>query len=232
MKTLGLIGGMSWESTAKYYQLLNAGVKEMRGGLHSAPLIIYSVDFDLIAQLQHQNNWQALSDNLVDIAHKLQRAGADAIMICTNTMHKVAPQIIENTDIPVLHIADAVVSACRLQGITKVGLLGTQFTMEQPFLRDHIAKNNIAVIVPNLSQRQLVHHVIYQELCQGIVTDESKIAYQGVIKDLQQRGAQAVILGCTEIGLLITENDSALPVLDTTVLHASAGIEFILSQDE
>ena len=229
MHTIGLIGGMSWESTALYYRLLNEGIKARCGGLHSAPLILHSVDFAEIAALQHDNNWPALTTALCDIAKKLEQAGAKGLLICTNTMHKVAANITEVVQIPVIHIGDAIIAACKEQGYQRVALLGTAFTMEQPFLKDHLSAGGLDVMVPDEADRRIVHQVIYDELCQGKVLDSSRQQYQRIIEQLKQRGAQAVILGCTEIGLLIAPQDSSLPVLDTTELHANSAVDFMLS---
>lgn len=229
MKTIGLIGGMSWESTALYYRLINQDIKQRCGGLHSAPLILHSVDFAGIAELQHNNDWQALSDALCSIAEKLEQAGAEALMICTNTMHKVAKDITNVVQIPVLHIGDAILAACNARSITKVGLLGTAFTMEQPFLRDYLSAGGLDVLVPDEYERQTVHNVIYEELCQGKVLDASRAQYQQIIESLKQHGAEAVILGCTEIGLLIAQRDVSIPALDTTELHAALAVDFIVS---
>ncbi len=220
---------MSWESTALYYRLINQDVKQRCGGLHSAPLILHSVDFTGIAELQHNNDWHTLSDTLCSIAKKLEQAGAEALMICTNTMHKVAKDITNVVQIPVLHIGDAILAACHAQSITKVGLLGTAFTMEQPFLKAYLSDGGLDVLVPDESGRQTVHNVIYDELCQGKVFDASRAQYQQIIESLKERGAQAVILGCTEIGLLIAQRDVSLPVLDTTELHAKLAVDFIVS---
>lgn len=227
MKTLGLIGGMSWESTQVYYQHINRGVKNRLGGLHSAPLILHSVNFAEIAELQHENNWAALAEVLTNIGVNLEKAGAEGLLICTNTMHKVADNIAKMVQIPVLHIGDAIINACNQNQYSRVGLLGTQFTMEQPFLRRHLEQAGLEVIVPDEQGRALVHDVIYQELCQGIIKSQSKEAYQRVIDQLRDNGAQAVILGCTEISLLVAPEDSSIPVLDTTMLHAQMAVDFI-----
>ena len=227
MKTLGLIGGMSWESTQVYYQHINRGVKNHLGGLHSAPLILHSVNFAEIAELQHQNDWVALAEVLANIGVNLEKAGAEGILICTNTMHKVAENIAKVVQIPVLHIGDAVINACQQKQYSRVGLLGTRFTMEQPFLRRHLEQAGLEVMVPEEQGRALVHDVIYQELCQGIIKSQSKEAYRRVIDQLRDNGAQAVILGCTEISLLVAPEDSSIPVLDTTMLHAQMAVDFI-----
>ncbi|GGF68050.1 aspartate/glutamate racemase family protein [Alteromonas lipolytica] len=230
MKTVGLIGGMSWESSVLYYQQINRLVLQHKGGLHSAPLILHSVDFAEIARLQHADDWEQLGNYLADIAKGLEAAGASALAICTNTMHKVAPQIAKVVRIPLLHIGDAVLNACKKEGFLRVGLLGTQFTMEQPFLKDHLAQGGLEVLVPSPAERQEVHRVIYEELCRGIITDDSLQRYLAIIDNLRQQGAEAVVLGCTEIGLLVNADQSPLPVLDTTALHAQSVAAFMLAE--
>lgn len=229
MKTVGLIGGMSWESSLIYYQRINSQVKLRKGGLHSAPLILYSVDFAEIARLQHENNWAAMGDYLADIGQKLEKAGAAALVICTNTMHKLAPQIANVVRIPLLHIGDAVVNASRQQGFQRLGLLGTRFTMEQPFLRDHLTQAGLSVLLPSEPDRAEIHRVIYEELCKGIIRPESLDFYLAAIGKLKQAGAEAVILGCTEIGLLVSPAQSPIPVLDTALLHADSVVDFMLA---
>lgn len=230
MKTVGLIGGMSWESSLTYYQCINQQIKQRKGGLHSAPLILYSVDFAHIAELQHNNDWQKLADYLASVGESLEKAGADALAICTNTMHKVAPQIANVVRIPLLHIGDALIAESRAQGFSRLGLLGTAFTMEQGFLRDHLTAGGLSVLVPETTERQDVHRVIYEELCRGIIRKESLSRYLQIIENLKAAGAEAIILGCTEIGLLVTAEDSVLPVLDTALLHADSVADFILSE--
>jgi len=230
MKTVGLLGGMSWESTMSYYQALNQGVKASLGGLHSAKIILYSVDFQEIETLQHQGNWAATAKILCQAAKGVESAGADSLLICTNTMHKVAEDIEAVIDIPLLHIADATAQVLKANGVTKVGLLGTSFTMEQAFYKDRITdKFNIEVITPNKHQREYVHQVIYQELCLGEINELSKQRYLAIINDLYQQGAQAVILGCTEIALLVQQQYTQVPLYDTTKIHADAAIAFALS---
>ena len=221
MKTLGLIGGMSWESTVPYYREINLAVKAQLGGLHSAKIILYSVDFAEIEQLQTTGQWDAAGQLLADAARTLARAGADGLVLCTNTMHKVAPAITAAVNIPLLHIADPTAQAVLQAGLSTVGLLGTRFTMEQDFYRARLEKNHgLTVLVPPLADRDLVHRVIYEELCLGEVRVESRAAYLRVMADLAAQGAQAIILGCTEIGLLVQTPDCALPLFDTTALHA------------
>ena len=231
MKTLGLIGGMSWESTASYYAALNHGVKDALGGLHSAKIILNSVDFAEIEQLQHEGDWSTLGKMLADAAQSLERAGAECVMICTNTMHKVVPAIEAVITIPILHIADSTAEQLKQHGIQKVGLLGTRFTMEQDFYKGRLKEHfGIEVLIPNQEDRDTVHNVIYQELCKGIITDESKQAYLQVIERLQNAGAEAVILGCTEIALLVGQEDTQVKLFDTTQIHSEKGVEWALGQ--
>ena len=229
MKTIGLIGGMSWESTQTYYRLINQKVREQLGGLHSAKLVLYSVDFSEIEALQHQGDWEGAARILVAAAQSVQSAGADFLVICTNTMHKVAPQIEQATAMPLLHIADATAEALLNDGITSVGLLGTQFTMEQAFYRERLEQKGITVIIPNDNERAVVHRIIYDELCQGIVNPESKVSYLDVVAALAARGAQAVILGCTEIGLLIQASDTQVTLYDTTDIHVDQAVALALN---
>ncbi len=230
MKTIGLLGGMSWESTSGYYRAINTGVKEKLGGLHSAKIALYSVDFEPIEKLQHSGNWQGTAEMLSQAAQKIELAGADFLLICTNTMHKVAPQIAQAINIPLLHIADATAEVLVNKGIKTVGLLGTAFTMEQDFykgrLKDHYGLN---VLTPNEADRKIVHNVIYQELCLGNSTTASKTQYLRIIASLAASGAEAVILGCTEIGMLVAQADTKIPLLDTTYIHAQKAIEWALS---
>jgi aspartate racemase len=220
MKTIGLIGGMSWESTVTYYQVINETVKRELGGLHSAKLLLYSVDFDEIERYQASGEWDKSAEVLSDAAMRLENAGADFIVICTNTMHKVAPQIKEHISVPIIHIAEATAEKLKEQGITTVGLLGTKYTMTQDFYKSKLVEAGIHVLIPNDDDAETVNSVIYHELCLGNIRRESKEAYLSVIKKLADAGAQGVILGCTEIGLLIKQADVALPVFDTTLIHA------------
>ena len=231
MKTIGLLGGMSWESTQTYYRLINEGVKARLGGLHSAKLVLFSVDFAEIEQLQHKGDWAETARILSRAALSLQKAGADFLMIGTNTMHKVAPEIEQAIDIPLLHIADATSRVLTRDGITRVGLLGTRFTMEQAFYRDRLEAAGIEVIIPSDLQRNTVHQVIYEELCQGKINPLSREAYLDIVAALAERGAQAVILGCTEIGLLIRQADTRVPLYDTTGIHAEQAVEQALGED-
>jgi len=223
MQTIGLIGGMSWESTVPYYRQINECVRDRLGGLHSARIVLYSVDFHEIERLQHAGDWDAAGALLAGAARALQSAGADFLVVCTNTMHKVAPAIEAAVSIPLLHIVDPTASEIRRSGLTTVGLLGTRFTMEQAFYRERLQQQfGINVLVPSAAGIDAVHRVIYDELCLGRVLDASREAYRRIIADLVARGAQAVILGCTEIGMLIGPADAAVPLFDTTALHAEA----------
>ncbi|WAL95910.1 aspartate/glutamate racemase family protein [Streptomyces sp. Je 1-369] len=229
MKTIGLIGGMSWESSAEYYRLLNELVRERLGGLHSARCVLYSVDFAEIEQLQVQGEWERAGEVIAAAAKGVEAAGADLVLICTNTMHKVADQVKAAISVPLLHLGDATAEAVRRAGITRVGLLGTAFTMEQDFYRDRLAGHGLDVLVPDAEGRGLVHRVIYEELCLGVVREESRAAYQEVIRSLVRRGAEGVILGCTEIELLIGQEHSPVPVFPTTRLHAEAAVDAAVS---
>ena len=229
MKTIGLIGGMSWESTQTYYRLINVAIREKLGGLHSALLVLYSVDFHDIEILQRQGDWQAAGVLLAQAAQSLQAAGADMVVICTNTMHKVAEQVQAAVSIPLLHIADPTAQAIRAAGFQRVALLGTRFTMEQDFYRARLEQQHgLQVIVPEQSERDVVHRIIYEELCLGQIKPESKTDYLSIIRQLQTRGAQAVILGCTEISLLVQQTDLDLLLFDTTALHATAAADAAL----
>ncbi len=222
MKTIGLLGGMSWESTLPYYRHINEAVRERLGGLHSARLVLYSLDFHEIEALQRQGDWAAAGTLLADAARRLESAGADFLLLCTNTMHKVADAIEAASALPLLHIADPTAAAIQAAGLQRVGLLGTRFTMEQPFYRQRLEdRYGIQVLVPDEPDRAEVHRVIYEELCRGVVSE----AYRQVISSLVARGAQAVILGCTEIGLLVRADDAEVPLFDTCVLHAQAAAE-------
>ncbi|WP_028865764.1 aspartate/glutamate racemase family protein [Psychromonas aquimarina] len=229
MKTIGLLGGMSWQSTVSYYQAINQGVNEQLGGLHSAKIILNSVDFAEIEKLQHAGLWNETADILSEAAKSLQHAGADFLMICTNTMHKVASEIDSCIDIPVLHIADATASKLVADNITKVGLLGTRFTMAQDFYKKRLTDNfAIDVVVPCESDQTIVHDIIYNELCNGHIIDSSRGQYVQIINKLFKQGAQAVILGCTEIALLVKEGDTTVPLYDTTAIHAHSAVQYAL----
>lgn len=230
MKTIGLLGGMSWESTLSYYREINLGIKAELGGLHSAKIAMVSVDFAEIEALQHLGDWPKTAAILTIGAKNVQAAGADFLLICTNTMHKVAEQIQAQIDIPLLHIADATARQLQADNITKVGLLGTAFTMEQDFYKGRLSEQfAIEVLVPNAQQRQSVHDIIYSQLCLGEINQTSRQIYLDIVEDLFQQGAQAVILGCTEIALLINQSHTAVPLYDTTKIHASAAISAALT---
>ena len=220
MKTIGLIGGMSWESTVTYYQIINETIKNRLGGLHSAKCILYSVDFDEIEKYQTRGEWDKSADVLSEAAQALERAGVDYIVICTNTMHKVVPEIGRRIHIPILHIADMTAVQLKKQGIRKVGLLGTKYTMQQDFYKNILIRQRIEVIVPNDDDVDVVNRAIYDELCLGKIFEKSKAAYLDIIHELARNGAQGIILGCTEIGLLIQQSDTDIPLFDTTLIHA------------
>ncbi|MCF2921957.1 aspartate/glutamate racemase family protein [Pseudoalteromonas sp. APAL1] len=226
MKTIGLIGGMSWESTQSYYQLLNQGIKMKLGGLHSAKIVLVSLDFASIAALQQQQDWPQMAEILIKAAKQVEAAGADYLLICTNTMHKLAEQVQAAVAIPLLHIADAVGENLIQHNFKKVALLGTQFTMEQDFYKQRLAdKFAIDVLIPDVQGRETVHRIIYDELCKGIIKPESKAEYLTIIDNLTQQGAEAVILGCTEIGLLVQQSDTSIPLLDSTAVHCAMALE-------
>ncbi|MGW1883214.1 aspartate/glutamate racemase family protein [Streptomyces sp. NPDC001970] len=230
MKTIGLIGGMSWESSAEYYRLLNELVRERAGGLHSARCILHSVDFAEIEELQVAGEWDQAGEILAEAARGLAAAGADFLLICTNTMHKVADQVAAAVPVPLLHLGDATAEAVKAVGVAKAGLLGTAFTMEQDFYRDRLAGHGLEVLTPDAAGRAEVHRVIYEELCLGVVREESRRAYQRVIGELVEQGAEGIILGCTEIELLIRPEDSPVPVFATTRLHAEAAVRAALGE--
>ena len=226
MKTIGLLGGMSWESTVTYYRLINEGVKAKLGGLHSAKICLYSVDFDEIEKLQHSGDWEAAAEILGHAAERIEAAGADFLVICTNTMHKVASQIEESINIPLLHIADATAEKIVSCGIKSVGLLGTKFTMEEDFYKGRLeTKYNLNVFVPVQADREIIHSVIYDELCLGKIEKDSRSQYLRIINHLTQQGAEAVILGCTEIALLVQQNHTSVPLFDTAKIHAESAVE-------
>jgi len=229
MKTIGLVGGMSWESTLEYYRIINETVKEKLNKLHSAKIIMYSVDFEEIELLQHKGKWDELTSLMIEIAQRLEKAGADFIVICTNTMHKVAEDVEKSVEIPLLHIVDVTAEKIKAKGINKVGLLGTRFTMEDNFYRDRLRKHGIEAIIPSEKEREIVHSVIYNELCLGVIKESSREKFKEIIKNLAKRGAEGVILGCTEIPLLIKQGDVDLPLFDTAEIHAKASVDFALS---
>ena len=220
MKTIGLIGGMSWESTVTYYQLINETIKEQCGGLHSAKILMYSVDFAEIEECQANGEWEKSGEILANVAQNLEKAGADFIVICTNTMHKVLPRIQESINIPIIHIADATADELEKQKIKKVALLGTKYTMTQDFYKEKIIARGIEVMIPEETDVEIVNRIIYEELCLGEIREASKTEYIRIINQLKDEGAEGIILGCTEIGLLIKQEDSSLPVFDTTQIHA------------
>ncbi|RJG48175.1 aspartate/glutamate racemase family protein [Motilimonas pumila] len=230
MKTIGLIGGMSWESTLDYYRNINQGIKQVYGGLHSAKIAMVSLDFASIENLQQQGDWHEAGRVLQQAAKEVEAAGADCILICTNTMHKVAEDVSMAVNIPLLHIADATAECIVQDKLTCVGLLGTSFTMEQDFYKQRLIENyGLNVLVPEQADRELVHQVIYQELCLGDINPASQRAYIRIISDLAARGAEAVILGCTEITLLVKQSDCDVPLLDTTAIHAACAVKFAIS---
>ena len=230
MKTIGMLGGMSWESTSSYYRAINEGVKQQLGGLHSAKIVMNSVDFEEIEKLQREDDWPAAAKILVNAAQSIAAGGADFLIICTNTMHIVSPEIEAAIDFPLLHIADATAQKLLEDGVSKVGLLGTAFTMEKPFYKNRlIDKHGIDVIVPDTEQRNLVHKIIYDELCLGTINDDSRIAYLEIIQQLKSQGAEAVILGCTEIALLVNQQQTDVSLYDTTSIHASQAVNFALN---
>ena len=228
-RTLGIIGGMSWESTESYYRLINEGVKARLGNLHSADLLIHSVDFAPIEALQAQGAWDEMGKVLANSGKRLQAAGAQGLLIATNTMHKVVDDVQAATNLPIIHIADVTAAAIKEQGLTKVALLGTQFTMTENFYKQRLIDAGLQVLIPETGTRVEVHRIIYEELCQGQLLDSSRQYYQQVTKNLADKGAKGVILGCTEIGLLIQQADSPIPVFDTTAIHAAAAVDFLLS---
>lgn len=229
MKTIGMLGGMSWESTALYYRLVNERVRDRLGGFHSARVLVDSLDFAEVQALQAASDWRAAGRILADHARRLQAGGADLLILCTNTMHKVIEDLERAVDVPVLHIADAVAVAVTASGISRVGLLGTAFTMEQDFYRTRLEGHGIDVVLPGAEDRALVHRVIFEELVQGVTTSESRAAYRAVVERLVERGAEGVVLGCTEIELLVTPEDSPVPVFPTAAIHADAAVDAALS---
>jgi aspartate racemase len=230
MKTIGLIGGMSWESSAEYYRIINETMKARKGPLYSAKSLMYTVNFHDIEQMQHEGEWEKAGEVLVDAARRLERGGADCIVLCTNTMHKLATVIEAATKIPFIHIADATAEQIKRQNMKKIGLLGTGFTMEQDFYKGRLTeKHGLEVIVPEKADRNIVHRVIYNELCQGKIQSSSKAEYVRILQDLADKGAEGIILGCTEIMLLVGQADSSVPVFDTTTIHAIAAVDYALS---
>jgi aspartate racemase len=229
MRTLGLLGGMSWESTLPYYRHVNERVREKLGGLHSAKLVLYSVDFAEIERLQHAGDWTAAGRVLADAAQALERAGAEALVLCTNTMHRVLDVVEPAIRMPVIHIADAAAQRIRADGLKTVGLLATRFTMEQDFYRGRLEANGLAVLVPGADERAEIHRIIYDELCLGMIREASAATYRAIMARLVARGAEGLILGCTEIGLLVGADDTSVPVFDTARIHAEAAVDWALA---
>jgi aspartate racemase len=229
MKTIGMIGGMSWESSIEYYRIINEKVKEKLGGLHSAKSVMYSVDFADIETLQHASRWEEATQAMIEAARHVEAGGADFLIICTNTMHKMADEVEAAMDIPLLHIADATAKVIKSQGLSKIGLLGTKFTMEEDFYRGRLVeKHGLEVLIPEAADREIVHRVIYDELVLGEIKSESREQYKKIIEKLIAAGAQGIILGCTEIGLLVKDEDSRVPLFDTTYIHAVSAVEMAL----
>ena len=229
MKTIGLIGGMSWESTTEYYRIINQSVQKILGGVHSAKIVMVSLDFAEIEELQTQGKWDVATSIMVDSARQLEKGGADMVLICTNTMHLMADEVQEGINIPLLHIADATARTVIDLGLNKIGLLGTRFTMEKDFYRGRLEKKHkLKILIPNEDQRDIVHRVIYQELVKGQIKENSRKKYRDIIESLIESGAEGIILGCTEIGLLVKQKDIPVPVFDTTDIHARAAVEAAL----
>jgi aspartate racemase len=230
VKTIGLLGGMSWESTALYYRVLNEGIKARLGGHHSAQIVMASLDFEPIKSLQFAGRWDEAAAVLADGARRVEAAGADFLLICTNTMHKVANAVADAIRIPLVHLADATAEEIKAQGLTRIGLLGTQFTMAEDFYKGRLAeRHGIEVLTPSPADQQIVHRVIYEELCQGVVRDESRREFLRIIDELEARGAQGVIEGCTEIVMLVQQAHTAVPLFDTTAIHASKAVDLALA---
>jgi len=230
MKTIGLIGGMSWESTVTYYQTINRAVSAKLGGLHSAKIVLQSMEFSEIAALQSSGDWPKMATILQEAAINLESSGAECVLICTNTMHKVADHVEQGINVPLIHIADATAEKLKMEGITRVGLLGTKFTMQQDFYKRRLTQlHGIEVIIPNETQMDEVHRVIYQELCRGEISESSRQSYLATIESLLQSGAQGIILGCTEIGLLVSPHDVDIPLFETASIHALSAVDFALS---
>jgi len=232
MKTIGMIGGMSWESSIEYYRIINQTVREKLGGLHSAKSIMVSVEFAEIEALQHQNRWDELASIMIEAARSLERGGAEFVIICTNTMHKLYDEVQNKIKIPMLNIADAAAEKIKADGIDKIALLGTRFTMAEDFYKGRLVdKYGLDVIIPSSEQMEIVHRVIYDELCAGIIKPDSKKKYVEIIQGLAAEGAEGVILGCTEIGLLVKQGDSPVPLFDTTEIHARAAVDCALADE-
>ncbi|MGB7294703.1 MAG: aspartate/glutamate racemase family protein [Candidatus Aminicenantales bacterium] len=226
MKTIGLVGGMSWESTLEYYRIINQRMKERLGGFHSAKIVLYSVDFQEVESWQHLGKWKELTGLMIDAAQRVERAGADLLVICTNTMHKMADEVQQSIRIPLLHIVDVTAAEIKSRSIRKVGLLGTRFTMEQDFYKQRLSRDHgPEVIIPDEKERELIHGILYNELCLGEIKDASKGVFQKIIAGLVSRGAQGIVLGCTEIPLLVSQKDYDIPLFDTTTIHARAAVD-------
>jgi len=233
MKTIGLIGGMSWESSLEYYRVMNLTVKEKLGGFHSAKCFMYSLDFEEVEKLQHEGKWDEATALMIEAARKIEKAGADFVVICTNTMHKMAEEIKKSIRIPLLHIADVTAEKIKEKGLRKIGLLGTRFTMEQDFYRSRLEKKHgLEVIVPDEEERQIIQNILYNELCVGEIKKLSKNTFKKIIKNLAIRGAEGIILGCTEIPLIVEQKDYKIPLFDTTRIHAKRAVEYALGEYE
>ncbi len=229
MKTIGMIGGMSWESTVTYYRIVNEVVKKLLGGFHSDKSLLYSVDFHEIEECQAKGEWEKSGEILAVAANNLEKAGADFIIICTNTMHKIVGQIQQRISIPILHVAEATADELELKGIKKVALLGTKYTMQQDFYKSRLTDRGLEVMIPGENDIEIINHTIYDELCLGIVSDKSKVEFLRMINDLSARGAEGIILGCTEIGLLVKQEDTRIPLFDTTLIHATKAALYAIS---
>jgi len=230
MKTIGLIGGMSWESSLEYYRIINEEVKKKLGGFHSGKIVMYSVEFAEIEKLQHEGDWDKATEFMIDAAQKVEKGGADFLLICTNTMHKMAEEVQQNIDIPLLHMVDVVAEEIQAKGQKKVGLLGTRFTMEQDFYKGRLLKKHeIEAIIPPLDERKSIHSILYNELCLGEIKKASKDKFETIINNLVARGAEGIILGCTEIPLLVDQEDYEVPLFDTTTIHAKAAVKYAIS---
>lgn len=229
MKTIGLIGGLSWESSIEYYRIINESVREKLSGLHSAKSLMYSFDFEEVEKLQHQGEWDKATQLMVDAAQRVEKGGADFIIICSNTMHKMAEEVQKSIGIPLLHITDATAERIKIQGFRRIGLIATKFTMEQDFYKGRLEQNyNFEVVIPNQEERQIIHDVIYNELCLGEIKQSSKDEYKRIIGNLITKGAEAIILGCTEITLLIQQEDSEIPLFDSTAIHAASAVQYAI----
>ncbi len=230
MKTIGLVGGMSWESTLEYYRIINERMKERMGGFHSAKVVLYSVDFHEVERRQHRGQWKELTDLMIDAAQRVERAGADLLVICANTMHKMADEVKGSIRIPLLHIGDVTAAEIKNRSLRRVGLLGTRFTMEQDFYKQRLSRNHgLEVLVPDEKERALIHGILYNELCLGEIKDASKRMFQSIIAGLVSSGAEGIILGCTEIPLLVSQEDYDIPLFDTTSIHARAAVDHALA---